>query len=79
MMNYSTSAAGSLSVEIQDQNGIPIEGYTLSDCPPIYGDEIEGIIRWKDSDVSKLAGKPCRLRIILHDADIYAMGFRKKS
>jgi hypothetical protein len=78
LMNYSTSAAGSLRVEIQDQNHNPLEGCTLSDCPPIYGDEIEGIIRWKDSDISKLAGKPCRLRFILQDADIYAMGFRKK-
>ncbi len=39
-INFSTSAAGSIHVEIQDQEGRPIKGYSLDECPEIYGDPI---------------------------------------
>ena len=75
-VNFSTSAAGSLQVEIQDADGKPIEGFALDDCPPIFGDELERTVAWKDgSDVSKLAGRPVRLRFVLEDADLYSIRF----
>lgn len=40
-INYSTSAAGGLRVEIQTADGKPIEGFALADCPEIIGDRIE--------------------------------------
>jgi len=76
-LNYSTSAVGFVRVEIQHVDGRPIESYTLDDCPEIYGDEIEGIARWKHgSNVSKLAGKPIRLRFAMKDGDLFAFRFR---
>jgi hypothetical protein len=76
VLNYSTSAAGSVQVEIQDEKGAVIPGYALTDCPEKYGDEIEGVISWKKgSSVSDLAGKPVRLRFVLKDADLYSMQF----
>jgi len=76
-LNYATSAAGSVQVEIQDAAGRPIGGYALADCPATYGDAIEGVVSWKGGpDVSKLAGKPVRLRFVLKDADLYAFRFR---
>jgi len=75
-VNLSTSAAGSLQVEICHPDGKPIDGYALSDCPEIYGDEIERVVRWNSSDVCELAGKPVRLRFVLRDADLFAFGFR---
>ena len=76
-MNYSTSTAGSVRVEIQDEKGAPIEGYALGQCPPIYGDAIEEAVKWRGgSDVSKFAGKPIRLRFELKDADLYSIRFR---
>jgi hypothetical protein len=76
MINYSTSAAGCLQVEVQDRNGKPIENHALSDCPEIYGDEIEQIVKWNGHDIGKLAGRPIRLRFVLRDADVFAFGFR---
>jgi hypothetical protein len=77
LVNFSTSAAGSLQVELQDISGQAVPGYTLADCPEIYGDQIERTIEWKrGSNVSPLAGKPVRLRFVLRDADLYAFGFR---
>ncbi len=77
IMNYATSAAGSIRIEIQDATGKPIPGYTLADCPEIYGDTIAEPARWKGGqDVAKLAGKPVRLRFVMKDADLYAIQFK---
>lgn len=76
VVNLSTSAAGSFQVEVCDRDGRPIEGYTLSDCPQIYGDEIDRVVQWNERDVSELADRPIRLRFVLRDADLFAFGFR---
>ena len=75
-VNFATSAAGSLRVEIRDSAGKPIEGYTLRDATPLIGDAIDRIVAWKKgSDVAPLAGKPIRLRFVLQDVDLYAIRF----
>ena len=75
-INYSTSAAGQIQVEIQDAQGNPQPGLTLADCEPIYGDHIARTVRWKEgTDVSSPSGKPVRLRFVMHDADLYALKF----
>jgi hypothetical protein len=78
VLNFSTSAAGSLRVEIQSAEGEAIEGYGLADCQEIYGDEIERAVEWCDSKVGGLAGRPIRLRFVLRDADLFAFGFKDK-
>lgn len=75
-INYSTSAAGGLRVEIQRPDGTPVDGHTLEDCPEIIGDRIDGTVAWKAGpDVNALAGKPVRLRFDLKDADLYSLRF----
>jgi hypothetical protein len=75
-LNMSTSGAGSIRVEIQDVDGVPIDGYALDDCHDVIGDEIERTVSWVGgADVSSLAGRPLRLRFKLSDADVYAMRF----
>lgn len=77
ILNYSTSAAGSIRVEIQDAAGAPIPGYALEDCPEIYGDEIEREVTWRaGSSVEDLAGRAVRLRFSMKDADLYSLRFR---
>ena len=76
VVNYSTSAAGSVQVEITDPEDHPLPGFALSDCPEIYGDEIDRVWAWEDgSDLSALIGKPVRLRFVLSDADVYSFRF----
>ena len=78
MLNYATSAAGSVRVEIQDAEGHPLPGYTLAESPERYGDEIEGIMSWQGgASVAALAGRSVRLRLVLRDADVYALRFRE--
>ena len=76
-LNFATSAAGSIRVEIQDADGKPLDGYSLADCPEIFGDTIARTVVWKDDskDVSLLAGKSVRLLFELKDADIYSFRF----
>ena len=73
VLNYATSAAGSIAVEVQDENGKPLPGYALADMKPLYGDELDAAISWKSKqDVSGIAGKPVRLHFAMQDADIYS-------
>ncbi|MBT3342748.1 MAG: hypothetical protein HN712_13580 [Gemmatimonadetes bacterium] len=75
-LNYATSAAGSLRVEIRDESGKPIPGYTLREAVDIFGNRIDGRAAWKHgTDVSGLAGRPVRLRFVMGDADLYSMRF----
>ena len=77
VLNYSTSAAGSIRVEVLDAGGKPVNGHTLDDCPEIYGDRIEGVVSWTGgTDVSQLAGRPIRLRFVMIDADLYSLRFK---
>lgn len=77
VLNYATSAAGSVQVELQDEAGKPIPGFTLADMPELYGDELEAVVSWKQGpDLSSLAGRAVRLHVRLKDADLYALRFR---
>lgn len=77
-LNFSTSAAGSIRVELQDKAGDPIENYTLEDCDEVIGDEINRSVTWNgNSSIDHLTGSPLRLRIVLSDADLYALQFQK--
>ena len=77
VINYSASAAGSVQVEVTDRDGQPVPGFTLADCPEIYGDEIEKIVKWESgADLSQLAGRAVRLRFVLRDADLYSLRFQ---
>lgn len=79
-LNFATSAAGSIRVEIQDLDGKPLPGLALADCPPHFGDTIERVVTWRGgSDVGALAGRAVRLRFVLQDADLYAYQFSPRA
>jgi hypothetical protein len=81
VLNFATSAAGSLNVEIQDAEGHALEGYGLKDSREFYGDHVEHAVRWgfgtkATADIGALADRPVRLRFVLKDADLYSLRFR---
>ena len=58
--------------------GAPLDGFALSDCQPLRGDKIEQAVEWKGgSDISRLAGKPIRLRFNVRSADLFSFQFRQ--
>ena len=66
VLNYSTSAAGSIQIDALDESG-----KVLTTMPELYGDDLEASVL----DVSKLAGQPIRFRVKMKDADLYALRF----
>lgn len=79
-LNFSTSAAGSVRVEIQGADAAPLEGFSLADCADLFGDSLAEKMTWKGGgDLGKLAGTPVRLRFVLKDADVYAFRFNRES
>ena len=75
-LNFSSSAAGGIRVEIQDESGKPLPGFALDDCPEVLGDSLERTVAWKSgADLSALAGQTVRLRFALRDADLFAYRF----
>lgn len=76
-LNFATSTVGRVRVEIQDSDGRAIAGFSLADSDAMFGDTLERPVTWRRSaDVSRLAGRPVRLRFVLRDADVYAFQFR---
>ena len=77
VINYATSAAGSIRVELQDGEGRPIEGLGLANSTELFGDEVEEAVTWKGGgDLGPVAGRPARLRFVMSDADLYSFRFR---
>ncbi len=75
-LNFATSAAGGIRVQLETPDGKPIEGFSFKDCQEVIGNEIDRKVRFNGSeDVSSLAGKPIRIRFQLKDADLYALQF----
>ncbi len=76
-LNFATSAAGSIRVELQDKSGMPLPGYALADCDEIVGDRIERVVSWRGkSNLKALAHNPVRFRFVMKDADLYSMQVR---
>ena len=67
---------GSLQVELMDEGGYPIEGFSLADCEKVQGDGIQLEVKWKSGrDLGALAGTPVRLRFHLKYADLFSFRF----
>ena len=75
--NASTSAAGKLLVELQTDDGRPIQGFGLADCIPIYGDKIDLVAHWQDNpSLESLSGKRIRMRLVMQECDVFSFQFR---
>lgn len=75
-LNYSTSAAGEIRIELLDENGNKLPGYSMEEAQPVIGNEISREVYWNgSSDVSDLSGKPIRMRVYLKDADLFSFRF----
>ncbi|MCF7687786.1 MAG: hypothetical protein K9M98_08010 [Cephaloticoccus sp.] len=75
-LNFATSAAGEIRVEIQDETGTAYPGCSLAECDPLFGDTVDRTVSWQGNpNVAALTGKPVRLRFVLRDADLFAYRF----
>lgn len=73
-LNFETSAIGSIFVDILDMDGKPMESYRSCE---LFGNTYDRTVWFSNkTDVSRLAGKPIKLRFTMCDADIYSFVFR---
>lgn len=76
LLNFATSAAGSVRCELQDEQGRPLPGYAMADCDALCGDSLDRAVSWNGgSELKSLAGRSLRLRFELKDADLYSLRF----
>ena len=77
VINYVTSAAGAIQVELLDELNQPFPGFSLDESQIIIGNEIERIVSWKNgSDIGNLIGKTVSLRFVMKDAHLYSLRFK---
>lgn len=70
-LNYATSAAGTIKIEVQNGAGEP-----LMSSVEFGGNVIEKAVAWESgADLSSVEGKTVRLRFMMSDADIFSMHF----
>lgn len=77
VLNYATSAAGSVVVEVVDDDGKPYDGFAANDFGQLYGDELEAVAKWRGKSLAEAPARPVRLRVTLRDADLYAIQTRR--
>ena len=78
VINYSTSAAGGIRMEIQDEEGKPLPGFRLVDSTELFGNSASQEVYWDGGpDVGALQGRPVRLRFVMKEADLYSFQFRE--
>lgn len=73
-VNFATSAAGEVSVEIQEPGEKPIPGYAAKDMEPLYGDSQDRLVCWREKhNLSALNGRVVQMKFVLREADVYSL------
>ncbi len=75
-INFATSAAGSIRVEVQDIEGRALPGFGLEESTDLIGNEIERKVTWDSDKTLANVSQPIRLRMRMQDAELYSLHFR---
>ena len=68
---------GEVRVELLTFNHRKIEGFTFDDADPILDSGLDQVVSWNgESDLSRLAGQPIKLRFYLKNSKLYSFQFR---
>ena len=73
--NLSTSAGGYIQVEICDENGLPLPGFSFKEMKPFWGDAIRWEPDWNGRRFSELPPMRFRMRIKMKECDLYSVHF----
>lgn len=79
VINYQTGTNGSIAFELQDQNGIPFNDYSVENCIPAIGNSLSHVVTWNiGNNLSSLVNTPVYLRIRMTNADLYSLQFQNR-
>lgn len=64
---------GDLRVEILDQQGRAIKGFSEADCDPIRTDSLRHVVSWNGkSNLSGLGNRPVKLKFTMRDGNLFS-------
>ena len=66
---------GFIKVEVLDEQGEVVPGYSLDDCDAYSKDEVRGRVTWGGKDLYGLLDRPIRLVFQMQMAKFYAFKF----
>lgn len=73
-VNAATRFKGWIRLEVLEENGKPIAGFSEADCIPIVGDSIAHTVHWKDTDTkNKITDRQIRIRLRVQNADVFSI------
>ena len=75
-LNVDCGGGGWLLVELQDEEGRPVEGYTLKTCETIVANAIKAGVSWQGAGRRIPTDRgPLRLRVVMRSAKLYSFRF----
>ena len=67
------ASCGTVRVELLDQYGRRVKGFSKAEAVPVQGDSLRHKIRWRDCKLTDLDGGAYLLRLHLDAATVYAL------
>jgi hypothetical protein len=77
VLNVDSGATGYAQIGLLDENGKPIQGFSVDECVYINGDHTDIEVEWlgRGPDVSTLAGRPVQVVFQSRGTKLYSMQF----
>lgn len=73
LINYASATSGYVKVELLDEDGKPLPGYSVNEASTYIGDEINQEVVWSGGkSVSGLGDKLVKIRFLIKDANLYS-------
>ncbi len=69
---------GSVRVELRDDFGDPIPGFTAEECDPVAASGFEAPVRWRGRSISEAPVGEMRLRFEIRDATLFTYDFSEQ-
>jgi hypothetical protein len=74
-LNYHTTQAGSVLVEVVGTNGV-LSGRSFAECDPLYGDYLNHSLSWRgETQIPRQNDEPVSFRFRLQAAEVFGMEF----
>ena len=79
-LNIDCGATGEAWVELRDETGKPLPGFTFEECVSVDRNGVAQEVWWRGGpDVGSLSGRPVRMRVTMRSAKLYAFQFAEAS
>lgn len=73
-VNAAVKPKGWIRLEILDEEGIPVTGFSETDCKPLAGDSMMHRVHWKGADAgTAIADRRVRIRLKAQNADVFSI------